>query len=99
MHMPRIPPLIVLMLASVSPPLSAVEVYEFVADPIVITVPLSRVDPELFHAPAEGITPEERFQSGFDAFAEGDYSRALSRFREIDRDHPFYPNALYGRAL
>ncbi len=101
MHKRRTPPIFVLMLASVSPSLSAaeVEVYEFVADPIIITAPLSRVNPELFRAPAEGLTPEERLQSGFDAFAEGDYSRALSRFREINRDHSFYPNALYGRAL
>jgi tetratricopeptide (TPR) repeat protein len=96
-------PIVGLVLAafSILAPLRAqeVEVYEFVADPIVISAPQSRVDPELFRAPEEGVTPEERLQAGFDAFAEGDYTGALARFREIDRNHAFYPNALYGRAL
>ncbi|MCX7022062.1 MAG: tetratricopeptide repeat protein [bacterium] len=92
---------LLLTLALTSRPLSAqeVEVYEFVADPIVISAPQSRVDPGLFRAPTGADSPEERLQAGFDAFAAGDYTLALARFREVDRDHPFYPNALYGKAL
>jgi tetratricopeptide (TPR) repeat protein len=92
---------LVLTLAATSAPLSAqeVEVYTFVADPIVISAPRSRVAPDLFRAPTGAGSPEERLQAGFDAFAAGDYDLALTRFREVERDHPFYPNALYGRAL
>ncbi|OGD72222.1 MAG: hypothetical protein A2Y64_07685 [Candidatus Coatesbacteria bacterium RBG_13_66_14] len=94
-------PILILVLAAISRPLSAqeVEVYEFVADPIVISAPQSRVAPDLFRAPTGAGSPEERLQAGFDAFAAGDYDLALARFREVDRNHPFYPNALYGRAM
>jgi len=97
------PSTVALLLALAAPPwpLSAqeVEVYEFIADPIVISAPQSRVDPGLFLAPTGAGSPEERLQAGFDAFAAGDYTLALARFREVDQNHPFYPNALYGRAL
>jgi tetratricopeptide (TPR) repeat protein len=94
-------PALLLVLGATSPPLSAqeVEVYTFVADPIVISAPQSRVAPDLFRAPTGAGSPEERLQAGFDAFAAGDYATALARFREVERGHPFYPNALYGRAL